>query len=92
MTLSSATNPGQNEPVSDGNKGVLRIPQCSSLTGASPSGCLVSLVERDLPLCRDAIRVFCSPTRPSSLSFLKVKHFYLTHRYDPIKCYHSWSE
>ena len=41
-TLSGVTTPGQSEPGSDGNKGVLRIPQSSSNTGTSPSDCLVS--------------------------------------------------
>ena len=41
-TLSGATTPGQSGPGSDGNKGVLHIPQSSSITGASPSDCLVS--------------------------------------------------
>ena len=40
-TLLGATTPGQNEPKSDCNKGVLRIPQSSSITGTSPSDCLV---------------------------------------------------
>ena len=33
---------GQSEPGSDSNEGVLHIPQSSSITGASPSDCLVS--------------------------------------------------
>ena len=41
-TLLGATTPGQSEPGSDGNRGVLRILQSFSVTGASPSGCLVS--------------------------------------------------
>ena len=41
-TLSGATTPGQSEPGSNGNKGVLHIPQSSSITGNSPSDCLVS--------------------------------------------------
>ena len=41
-TLSSATILGQSEPGGDGNEGVLRIPQSSSITGISPSDCLVS--------------------------------------------------
>ena len=41
-TLSSATTLGQSEPGSDGNEGVLCIPQSSSITEASPSDCLVS--------------------------------------------------
>ena len=34
--------PGQSGPGSDGNEKVLRIPQSSSITGNSPSDCLVS--------------------------------------------------
>ena len=40
--LSGATTPGQRGPGSDGNKGVLHIPQSSSIAGTSPSDCLVS--------------------------------------------------
>ena len=36
------TIPGQSGPRSDGNKGVLRISQNFSITGASTSDCLVS--------------------------------------------------
>ena len=42
MTQSGATILDQSEPGSDGNEGVLRIPQSSNITGASPSDCLVS--------------------------------------------------
>ena len=41
-TLSGATTPGQSGPGSDGNEGMLRIPQSSNLTGTSPWDCLVS--------------------------------------------------
>ena len=40
--LSGATTLGQSGPGSNGNEGVLRIPQRSSITGTSPSDCLVS--------------------------------------------------
>ena len=40
--LSGATTLGPSGPGRDGNDGVLRIPQSSSITGASPSDCLVS--------------------------------------------------
>ena len=40
--LSGATTPGQSGPGSDGNEGVLRIPQSSSIAGTSPSDCLGS--------------------------------------------------
>ena len=36
------TIPGHSGPSSDGNEGVLRIPQSSSITGHSPSDCSVS--------------------------------------------------
>ena len=42
MDLSGATTPGQSGPGSDGNEGVLHIPQSSSIAGTSPSDCLVS--------------------------------------------------
>ena len=41
-TLSSATIPGQRGAWSDGNKRVLRIPQCYSITHTSKSDCFVS--------------------------------------------------
>ena len=62
-TLSGAITPSQSGPISDCNEGVLNIPQCSGITGASLPGCLVSyprlsLVERVLSICRDAVGVF----------------------------------
>ena len=65
-TLSDATTPDQNGPGSEGNERVLRISQRSSITGASRSDCLVpnrTLVGEVLPLCRCAVRVFCSLSR-----------------------------
>ena len=66
-TLSSATNPGHLATGSDGNERVLHIPKSSSITGTSPSDCLVSLpghlLGGGLPLCRDAVGVFYSPRR-----------------------------
>ena len=62
--LSGATTLGQSGPGSDGNEGVLCIPQSSSITEASPSDCLASYTGFQLgvvlPLCRDAIGVFYS--------------------------------
>ena len=68
MTLSGATTPGQSGPGSNGNEGVLRIPQSHSITGTSPSDCLVSypghsLGRRGLSLCREAVGIFYSPSR-----------------------------
>ena len=66
--LSGATTPGQSGPGSDCNEGVLHIPQSSSITGTSPSDCLVSYPEHllsggVLSLCRDAVSVFYSPSQ-----------------------------
>ena len=38
----------QSRPWSDGNEGVLRFPQSSSITGTSPSDCLVSDIRHSL--------------------------------------------
>ena len=47
-TLLGATTLGQSGPESDGNEGVLHIPQSSCITGASPSDCLVSYLGHSL--------------------------------------------
>ena len=65
MTLSGAMTLGQSGPASNGNVGVLHIPQSSCITGASPSDCLVSypghsLEEWVLTLYKDAVGVFYS--------------------------------
>ena len=41
-TLSGATTTSQNGAGTDGNEGILRIPQSFSIIGTSPSDCLVS--------------------------------------------------
>ena len=59
--LLSVTTPGQSWLGSNGNEGVLYIPQSSSITGTSLSNCLVSYPGHTLGvlhLCRDAICVF----------------------------------
>ena len=48
MTLSGATTPGQSEPRSDGNKGILRILQSSSVTRAATPDWLVSYTGHSL--------------------------------------------
>ena len=66
-TLSSAITLDQSGPGSNGNEGVLCIPQNSSISGTTPSNCLMSKDsywgERVLPLCRGAVGVFYSPNR-----------------------------
>ena len=63
-TLSGTTTPGQRGCGSNGNEGVLGIPQSFSITGASPSDVFVSypghLEVRVLYICRDAVGVFYS--------------------------------
>ena len=64
--LSGTTTPGQSEPGSDSNEGVLHIPPKPSINGTTPSDCLVSYIGhslRVLPLCRGAVGVFFSPSR-----------------------------
>ena len=47
-TLSGTTTPGQSGPGSNGNKGVLRIPQSCSITGTSLSDSLESYLGHSL--------------------------------------------
>ena len=64
-TLPGGTTPGQSVTGRNGKEGVLRIPQNSSITGASPSDCLVSHLGRllgVLSFCWDAVGVFYSPS------------------------------
>ena len=77
-TLSGATTPGQSGPGNDGNEGVLRIPQTSSISGLHSSKhqnyCSLNIRlfnaisrtldgEWGLPLYRDAVGVFYSTNR-----------------------------
>ena len=64
--LSGATTVGQSGPGTDGNEGVLHIPQSSSITGNSPSDCLVSyaghlLEERSYPTAAVQSVYFTAP-------------------------------
>ena len=47
-TLSGATTPSQSVPGSNDNEGILCITQSCSITGTSPSDCLVSYPEHSL--------------------------------------------
>ena len=65
--LSGAGTLGQSEPGSNGNEGVLHIPQISK-AGTLPSDCLMSYPGHSLvgvgvgvwPFCKDAFGVFYS--------------------------------
>ena len=80
-TLRGATTPGQSGPESDGNEGVLCIPQSSSnITGISLSNCLVSyprqpLVGRVLHVWKDAVSVFYSHNQLGNYYNVTVQHF-----------------
>ena len=83
-TLSGTTTPGQSEPGSHGNDGLLRIPQSSSITEISPSYCLklyqdIRLAVGVLPLCREAFGVFYSPSRLGNLIDWLVLRAILNH-------------
>ena len=78
-TLSGATIPSQSGPGSNGNEGVLCIPQSSNITGTSPSDCLVSYPGHSLRaglllLCWEAVSVFYSPNQLDN-SMLIIRKF-----------------
>ena len=68
-TLLGAMTPSQNGSESNSDKAVLHIPQSSSITGASPSDCLVSYPGQFggevFPFCRGAVSVFYNSSRLS---------------------------
>ena len=57
MTLLSATILSQSGPGSDGNESVLRIPQISFITKASPSDCLISYLRLSLGGSYPAVKI-----------------------------------
>ena len=64
MTLSGTTTPGQNEPGSNDNEGVLHIPQITKARASPPDSLLTYLghsLGGVLLLCRDSVGVFYSP-------------------------------
>ena len=67
MTLSGATALGHSGPGSNGNEGLLCIPQSFSITRNSPSDCLELYPGHTsvgvLPHCRKAVCVFYTPNR-----------------------------
>ena len=65
-TLSGTATPDQSGPGNDSNKGVLHIPQRSSITGTSPSDILVSYPGHlfiIISVCWGTVGVFYSPIR-----------------------------
>ena len=76
-TLSSATTAGLSGLGSDGNEGIIRIPQSSSISVGSPWDFLVSYQNtrcwgRELLFWRDAVGVFYSPSRQGRFHLLSV--------------------
>ena len=91
-TLSDATTPDQRGSERNGNEGVLCITQNSSITGASPSNCLVTYPGHSwvgvLPLSRDAVSVFYSRSQLGySSSFDRypswLVHWHVTYCFTP---------
>ena len=76
-TLSSATTPGQSEPGSDDNEGVLCTPQSSSFTGTLLSDCLVSYPTHSLRGYPSAERESKYSTAPAycAVTELLVMHY-----------------
>ena len=78
-TLSGATTVDQSEPGSDSNEGVLCFTQCFSITGPSPSDCLVSysghslMVGVILPLYRGTVDWANRGVRTPTKSILNTK-------------------
>ena len=68
-TLSAAITPGQREPRSNGNEGVLCITQNSSITRVPPSDCSVSYIQDThwygggLTPLQSAVGVFYNPSQ-----------------------------
>ncbi len=76
-TLSGATIPDQSGPGSDGNEGVLSIPQRPSITGTSTLDCLVSYLGHSLRESNPAaVMLSVYSAAPSNW----VTNCHLTHR------------
>ena len=81
--LSGVTTPGQSWPGSEENEEVLRIPQSSSITGISPSDCLVSyagdlLVGSGTYPCAEMRSVYSTVPVDWASKFNDSKYFYQT--------------
>ena len=81
MTISGATTPGQSGLGSDGNEGVLHIPQSSYVTRPSLSDCLSYIQDTNcgeaVPLCRGAIGVVYSPNQLGNRTHLNWYTWYV---------------
>ena len=82
--LSITTISGQRGPGRNRNKGVFRIPQRFSISEACPSNFLVSYPVHSfvgvLHLCRDAVCVFCCPSRLGLHERARARTHTHTHR------------
>ena len=79
-TLSGATTLGQNGSESHGNETILRIPQSSGITRASPSECLFSYEGRSLwESCSSAEMqlLFYSPSRLGQVRKWDFNYIYI---------------
>ena len=87
--LSGATTPGQSGPGSDGNEGVLHIPQ--STAGTSPSDCLVSYLGHSCGVGSypSAEKQSVYSTAPADLATFKkeIKLIYLFRCFVPVSSF-----
>ena len=87
--LSCYTTLSQSGLGSNGNNGVLHIPQSSRITGTSPSDCLVSYPRHSLwkggiiSLCKDLVCVFYSPSQLGK-NTLEPDFKYITYQFRAI--------
>ena len=76
-TLSGAATPSQSGLGSEGNEGVLHIPQSPNVTWTSPSGYLVSYVGYSLVGVlrhwRDVVSVFFSPSKLGRMVYCHIQ-------------------
>ena len=76
-TLSGATTLGQSGSWSNGNEGVLYIPQSSSITGASLSDCLVSYSKHSLEESYSSVEmqsVYVTAPADWAITYLKTNY------------------
>ena len=79
-TLSGATTPRQSGARSNGDEGVLRILQSSSITGTSPSDCYIQNTcwGRSLTLLQRSSRCFLHPQLTGPIEYIGIGLWHVT--------------
>ena len=91
-TLSGATIPGQSGTGSDGNEGVLHIPQSSSITGTSPSDCFAIYPEHSFAGGGLTVSVFYCQSRLGKERVVGIANFYCESNQNLIFPYHTLNQ